>query len=75
MALLGNLWLATGYSKQSYFVYFAEDLTEGSKNLESSEADMKIVKVSEMELKSFIKHGKIKDAATVAAHNLFTLSY
>lgn len=70
---LGKVWLACGYSQQSYYVFLVEDVSEGHQNLEGSEADMRNVTMSESELKDAITNGLIKDASTISAFCFYML--
>ncbi|MFA5828709.1 MAG: NUDIX hydrolase [Candidatus Shapirobacteria bacterium] len=71
---LGKVWLACGHSQQCYSVFLVEEIREGNRHLEGTEADMKNRILSEEELKLAIRSGEIKDASTITAYCLYTLS-
>lgn len=69
----GHLFQATGYSRQAYHVYLAEDLSPGETALEHEEQGLV---AHRMPLKAFlalVRDGTVKDAATVAALSLLHL--
>lgn len=73
LTFLGSLWLAPGYSSQSYHVFVAEDFSSGKIKLDESEADLKTRELTEEEFKDAVISGQIKDATTIASYNLYLL--
>lgn len=62
--------LAPGHHSQKYHVFLATELTAGKKELEESEAGMKVKKVSYAQLESMIAKGEILDGPTIAAFGI-----
>lgn len=73
MTLVGDLFLAYGYSSQRYHVFLAEDLVEGATALEAEEADLVSRAFQLSEVDAMIVNGDIRDATTVAALGLIRL--
>lgn len=64
---LGHLDLGPGHHTQTYFVFLADRCTPGSRHLEASESDMKVVSLTTPEVLRAIKNGKLTDAHSIAA--------
>ncbi|MGS4887929.1 NUDIX domain-containing protein [Roseibium sp. MB-4] len=71
---LGHLFEAYGFSNQGFDVYLAEGLTLGEASRENTEQDMETAAFTRAEITNMIRSGDIKDAPTVAALGLFSLS-
>ncbi len=70
---LGKIWLATGYSNQSYYVFYVEGGTKGKAIRDGSEADMEVRILSKTDIEKAILNGEIKDATTINAYSIYTL--
>ncbi|CTQ75437.1 NUDIX domain-containing protein [Roseibium alexandrii] len=71
---LGHLFEAYGYSNQGFDVFLAEGLTPGEVNRENTEQDMATAAFTRAEITDLIRSGDIKDAPTVAALGLLSMS-
>jgi ADP-ribose pyrophosphatase len=71
---LGHLFEAYGFSKQGFDVFLAEGLTPGEVNRENTEQDMATAAFTRAEITDLIRSGDIKDAPTVAALGLLSMS-
>jgi ADP-ribose pyrophosphatase len=71
---LGHLFEAYGFSNQGFDVFLAEGLVPGEARRENTEQDMATAAFTRAEVTNMICSGDIKDAATVAALGLFSLS-
>jgi 8-oxo-dGTP pyrophosphatase MutT (NUDIX family) len=60
-----RLHTSNSVTDEEGFIYLAEDLTEGEKELEETEADMKIWKLPLHEAIQMVTDGKITDALTI----------
>lgn len=72
---LGWFYAYYGCSDQKAFVFLAEDLKFGKQELEGleEESGVELKKMTISEIKKCIRSGKIKDADTLSAFNLFML--
>ncbi len=68
---IGSFYPASGAIDQECHVFLATSLTQGSQELESTEGDLKTLKLTIGEMKQYIKEGKIKDGPTLSAYSLF----
>ena len=73
LELLGRLFAAYGFCGQSYEVYLATGLAEGSPNREHTEMDMVHAWFPAAEVRAMIARGEFRDAHSVAALTLFDL--
>lgn len=71
---LGHLFEAYGYSNQGFDVFLAEGLVQGKLKRERTEQDIETAAFTRAEITSMIHLGQIKDAPTIAALGLFSLS-
>ncbi|WP_422018697.1 NUDIX domain-containing protein [Roseibium sp.] len=71
---LGHLFEAYGFSNQGFDVFLADGLTPGELSRERTEQDMATAAFSRAEITNMIRTGKIKDAPTVAALGLLSMS-
>lgn len=71
---LGHLFEAYGYSNQGFDVYLADGLTHGEVRRDTTEQDMATAAFTRAEISNMIRSGEIKDAPTVAALGLLSLS-
>lgn len=71
---LGHLFEAYGFSNQGFDVFLAGGLVPGQANREQSEQDMATAAFTRQELVEMIRSGKIKDAPTIAALGLLSMS-
>lgn len=71
---LGHLFEAYGFSNQGFDVFLAEGLVPGKVKRETTEQDMATAAFTHAEITSLIRSGGIKDAPTVAALGLLSLS-
>jgi ADP-ribose pyrophosphatase len=71
---LGHLFEAYGFSNQGFDVFLAEGLVPGEARRENTEQDMATAAFTRAEITNMIRSGDIKDAATVAALGLLSLS-
>jgi ADP-ribose pyrophosphatase YjhB (NUDIX family) len=72
---LGEHYPCQSLSKMKCVTYFTNKLSKGKTKLDNSETGIKVCKVSEKRLISFIKKGIITDMPTIVAFNLYTLKY
>jgi ADP-ribose pyrophosphatase len=73
MRRVGQLFLACGYSSQSYHVFFATDLEHGDAAPEDSESDLISRSFDLPAFENMLRDGVVKDATTVAAYGLLKL--
>ncbi|EEE48084.1 NUDIX domain-containing protein [Roseibium alexandrii] len=71
---LGHLFEAYGFSNQGFDIFLAEGLTPGEVNRENAEQDMATAAFTRAEITDLIRSGGIKDAPTVAALGLLSMS-
>ncbi len=72
-AQLGRLYVAFGYSQQSYDVFLATGLSTGDTDREHTEADMVHAWFAEDDVRDMIRRGTFMDSHSVAALALFDL--
>ena len=72
MERLGQLFFAYGITDQSFDVWRASSLVEGTQALESTEHDLRVGRFTVSEFEAMIASGEVRDAATVAAWHLAT---
>lgn len=72
--LLGKIHVANGYTNQGLFVFLAENLVEGEKDLDESEGDLITGTFTLEEMNNMIFEAEITDGPTVAALYLLKLS-
>lgn len=70
---IGDFYIAPGHLTQQGFIFVATDFTEGERELEPSEQDMKLKWVTLTELKNMIEDGTIKDGPTITSLKFFEL--
>jgi 8-oxo-dGTP pyrophosphatase MutT (NUDIX family) len=70
---IGQFYLGAGHHTQKGYIYVATGLTQGSRELETSELGMQIKTVSLPELNKLISDGTIKDGPTITALKYFEL--
>lgn len=68
---IGSFWIGPGATDQECKVFLATDMTVGQANLEQSEKDMQVKKITIEQLKKLIENREIKDGPTIAAFYLF----
>jgi ADP-ribose pyrophosphatase len=73
MVHAGRLYLAYGYSPQSYDVFFATELRDGENQLDAGEQGLVCQAFPVAEVERMVRDGTIKDATTVAAFGLLRL--
>ncbi|WP_395173090.1 NUDIX domain-containing protein [Roseibium alexandrii] len=71
---LGHLFEAYGFSNQGFDVFLAEGLTPAEVSRENTEQDMVTAAFTRAEITDMIRSGDIKDAPTVAALGLLSMS-
>lgn len=71
---LGHLFEAYGFSNQGFYVFLATGLKHASSQRDKEEQDMLTASFSRHEINEMIMSGQIKDAPTVAALGLLSLS-
>lgn len=74
MRYLGHLFEAYGYSNQGFHVFLATDLQKGEPALSHEESDLRTLYLSVGEFREAVLAGRIKDAPTLAALTLLTLT-
>jgi ADP-ribose pyrophosphatase len=67
---IGYLYEANGYATQGVHIYLATELKEGTQDLESSEADMKVAKLSLQKFEEKVLNGEMTDGPTLSAYGL-----
>ena len=73
MSHAGHLYLAYGYSAQSYDIFLASDLEQKEKRLDPEEQGLITRPFAVSVVESMILDGTIKDATTVAAFGLLRM--
>ncbi|MBA3523311.1 MAG: NUDIX hydrolase [Geodermatophilaceae bacterium] len=73
MRHLGHLDLAPGLATQEFDVWLATDLTAGPTSREATEADMRQTFVTETELRSMMRAGRLTDGPSLAGYGLLLL--
>jgi ADP-ribose pyrophosphatase len=71
--LIDTIFGNPSYTKNTIYVYLADDIKVVEENFHNIEEYTEKVKLSEKEFKNFIKEGKIKDAATLATYTKYLL--
>jgi 8-oxo-dGTP pyrophosphatase MutT (NUDIX family) len=71
---LGEIWEVPGWSNSTAFVFVAEELTVDAQDLDESERDLRVLRRTPAEVHSMITEGLIRDALTISAFSLFTLT-
>jgi 8-oxo-dGTP pyrophosphatase MutT (NUDIX family) len=71
MTLLGELWIAYGFTRQKQHVYLATGLTHAEKEPDAEEHDLVVRSVSVGEFEELIRTGAIRDGCTLAAWGLY----
>lgn len=71
---LGHLYEAYGFSNQGFHVFLADQLEPGEAQHDHEEQDMQTAAFHRTELIEMVLTGQIKDAPTLAALSLLTIS-
>jgi len=71
---LGHLFEAYGFSNQGFHVFIADQLERGETARDHEEQDMLTASFSPKEVTKLISSGQIKDAPTIAALGMLTIS-
>ena len=64
-SLLSRIHLSNSVSDEEGFIFLAEDLESGESELEETEADLKVMKISLKEAVEMVDTGKITDSLSV----------
>jgi len=75
MDYLGHVFTAYGYSTQGMHVFVARGLHSGAPERSNEEQDLISRRYSLNEFESMLRAGRIKDASTLAAWTLLSLSH
>ena len=70
---VGRVFQAAGYSDQAGRVFFATDLTQGTRQLEQEEQDMVQGQFPLAEFERMIREGIVRDVVTIAAFAMVRL--
>jgi 8-oxo-dGTP pyrophosphatase MutT (NUDIX family) len=70
ITFLGRIDMGKGSSSQGCHVFLAHDLTQGKRNLDTTEQDLIIKEVLKSDIYDMIKSGRITDSATLSAYLL-----
>lgn len=62
---LGQGYVSPGLTKQAYYIFLAEELTSGEKQLEGSEKDMIVKAVPLAKIDQMILLGELRDGTTI----------
>ena len=73
MTLLGELWIAYGFTRQKQHVFLASGLTQTAKKPDAEEHDLAAYSVSVGEFEEMMRTGAIRDGCTLAAWGLYLL--
>lgn len=73
LTLLDTLWVSSGFLRQKFTVFLAEDFTEGKINLDDTEVGLTKKKLTLEDISKKITTGEINNAPTVAALGLYLL--
>jgi 8-oxo-dGTP pyrophosphatase MutT (NUDIX family) len=73
MTLLGELWIAYGFTRQKQHVYLATGLTQTAIKPDAEEHDLAVRSVSVAEFEEMMRAGTIRDGCTLAAWGLYLL--
>lgn len=68
---LGSFFNAPGALDQECIVFLATQLSQGQADLEETEQDLKVQRVSPGEMETMVLQGKIKDGPTIVALHYF----
>ena len=71
---LGALWVTTGFLRQKVHIFTTSSFKKGVLNRDTTESDMKVIKLSLLEIEEKVKKGEIKNSPTIAALGLFLLN-
>ncbi|MEM7060737.1 MAG: NUDIX hydrolase [Pseudomonadota bacterium] len=71
---LGHLYEAYGFSNQGFHVFLADELESGTLGRDHEEQDMQTAAFCHEEVTAMIASGQIKDAPTIAALGLLSIS-
>jgi 8-oxo-dGTP pyrophosphatase MutT (NUDIX family) len=73
MTLLGELWIAYGFTQQKMHVFLATGLTESEREPDAEEHDLVVRSLSVGEFEEMMRTGAIRDGCTLAAWGLYLL--
>jgi len=71
MTPLGFFWVAYGFARQRQFVYLAEELTQGERDLDEEEQDLIVADFSISDFENMLADGRIKDSSALSAWTLY----
>lgn len=70
---IGFFHEAPGYCNQGFHIFLAQDLHNGKQELEETEADLKVKRVTVNQFEEMVKNGEITDAPTISAFGLLKI--
>ncbi|MGD0831918.1 MAG: NUDIX hydrolase [Terracidiphilus sp.] len=73
MTLLGNLWIAYGFTRQRQYIYLASGLTQTEKRPDAEEHDLIVRSVAVPRFEEMMLDGQIRDSSTLSAWGLYLL--
>ena len=73
MTLLATLQIGYGVLNQKQYVYLAEGLTQGERELDAEEFDLEVHRVSVAEFEAMLLDGTIVDGCSAAAWGVYRL--
>lgn len=71
---IGFLYEAPGYCNQGFHIFFATGLSQGKKNPDVTETDLKHHKMTIEEFEQAVLSGRITDAPTISAYGLWKMN-
>jgi len=73
MTLLATLRIGYGVLNQKQYIYLAEGLTQGERELDAEESDLEVRRVSVAEFEAMLLDGTIVDGCSAAAWGVYRL--
>jgi 8-oxo-dGTP pyrophosphatase MutT (NUDIX family) len=73
MQFLGTTYVAYGYANQKMHIFLATGLTQGDKEPDPEEHDLRLHRVPVKEFEAMLRDGRIPDICTIAAWGMYLL--
>jgi ADP-ribose pyrophosphatase len=70
---ISYLYQAPGYSNQAFHLFLATELTLGHQELDVTEADLQVKKVTIIEFEQMVINGEITDAPTISGYGILKI--